>query len=298
MLRPVLKRLLNPAHLWRVIHLQRGRRKGRVYDDPELELYHKILPGDYLHWGYFDDPSVDPRDVTLNMLARAQQRYAEGLLDLIEDGSRPVLDVGCGMGGMLGLMGRRGLAAVGLTPDVNQIRWLRAHYPNEIIEGRFEDLAAEKHAARFGTVLNSESLQYLDLEASLPVVEKILARGGRWVVCDYFRTGASGERSGHEWPRFESLLAGHGFTVTRNQDVTANLLPTVAFAHHLATQVGVPLKDFALAKMEAKAPGLHYAIQDALPGVEAKIARNLEAVDPVSFAANKRYLRLVIERSS
>lgn len=293
----IARRILNPVHLWRIIRLQRGRKRvRRAYGDAELELYHQILPGDYLHYGYFDDPNIDPGDVSLNLVYRAQARYAEGLVALVADATRPVLDVGCGMGGMLGLMNQRGLTAVGLTPDVHQIRWIRAHYPNELIEGRFEDLDPARHVGRFGTVINSESLQYLDLEKAVPLVDRILGPGGRWIVCDYFRTGTAGERSGHQWVTFERLLERQRFRVVQKEDVTAHLLPTIVFAHHLATRIGLPLKDFALTKLRSKAPGVHYAIEDALPTVERKLQRNLESVDPASFAANKRYLRLVIER--
>jgi 2-polyprenyl-3-methyl-5-hydroxy-6-metoxy-1,4-benzoquinol methylase len=52
---------------------------------------------------YFDDPSVHPLAMTFHMILRAPERYAEKVLELVRDRGRPILDVGCGMGGLLGL---------------------------------------------------------------------------------------------------------------------------------------------------------------------------------------------------
>lgn len=293
----VLKRFLNPVHLARIIRLQRNRKKvNRVYDDAQLKLYHQILPGDYLHYGYFDDPNVHPLDITINMIYRAQERYAEKLAELISDRNRPVLDIGCGMGGLLGLMNKQQLNATGLTPDVNQARHIRAKYPNELIESRFEDLDGSKYEKHFGTVITSESLQYLETDIALPLINRILVEGGKWIACDYFRTGAEGEKSGHNWKLFEDALKKHNYRITHQVDITPNILPTIAYVHHWAANIGVPVKNFALEKLKVKAPGIHYALEEAIPLIEEKLQKNIDTVDPKIFAANKRYVLMVIER--
>ncbi|TND07561.1 MAG: type 11 methyltransferase [Bacteroidetes bacterium] len=293
----VLKRFINPVHLWRVIRLQRNRKKvKRVYDDAQLKLYHQLLPGDYLHYGYFDDPSVHPLDMTINMIYKAQDRYAEKIAELVTDTQRPILDIGCGMGGLLGLMNKRGLHATGLTPDVNQARHIRTKYPNTLIESRFEDLDGTKYEKHFGTVITSESLQYLETEIALPLIDRILVSGGKWLACDYFRTGTEGEKSGHNWKLFAEALEKHRFRITWQEDITPNILPTIAYVHHWAANIGVPVKNFALEKLKVKSPGIHYALEEAIPLIEEKIKKNIDTVDPAIFAANKRYVLMVIER--
>ena len=63
-----------------------------------------------------------------------------------------------------------------------------------------------------------------------------------------------------------------------------------------ASQIGIPIKDFVLGKLEVKAPGVHYALQGALPEIEQKINKNIDTINPQLFAANKQYVLMVIER--
>lgn len=297
--RALVGRLLNPINWYRIYQLQRNRkRQPRVYDDAQLKLYHRLLPGDHLHYGYFDDPSVRPEDMSLNMIYQAQERYAALLADLIVKTDMPILDVGCGMGGLLGVLNRRGLQATGLTPDKNQSRHIHAHYPNELLECKFEDMPTDGFRGKFGTVITSESLQYLDLKRALPLVNQILAEGGRWIACDYFRSGAAAEKSGHYWDAFVRQLNEHGFELTKQTDITPHILPTIAYAHHWGAKILLPLLEFGEEKLQAKGPGWYFAIQDLLPAIHQKIDKNLTTVDPVQFAAAKKYVLMVIERKA
>ena len=72
------------------------RRVPTVHANAQLLLYSRVLPGDFLHYGYFDDPEVAPERISFDDLHRAQLRYAEKLLELIDDPERPVLDAGSG----------------------------------------------------------------------------------------------------------------------------------------------------------------------------------------------------------
>lgn len=293
----ILKRLLLPHHLYRVIKLQRGRKRpDRVYEDPQLKLYHDILPGDFLHYGYFDQKDIHPLDMSINMIYKAQERYGEKLVELVTDAQHPVLDIGCGMGGLLRIMNERNLKAIGLTPDKNQAAHIRKTYKNDLLESKFEDMDAEAYAQHFGTVITSESLQYLDLPVSLRLIDSILKPGGKWIACDYFKTGAAGEKSGHNWEYFTHHLDEGGFRIVYQEDITPNILPTIAYVHHWATQIGLPVKEFLTGKMKVKAPGFYYVLEEALPLIDEKLNKNIKTVDPAIFAENKKYILMVIER--
>ncbi len=295
MLKPILKKLIYPWHLWRVIKLQRNRkRNARVYDDAQLKLYHQILPGDFLHYGYFDNKDIHPLDVSIRMIYQAQERYGQKLLELVKDSDSPILDVGCGMGGLLGLMNQKGFNAIGLTPDINQAKHIREKYCNTLLECRFEDMDATKYHSYFGTVITSESLQYLSLDEALPLIKSILKQGGQWVACDYFKTGKQGEKSGHNWEHFTAKLQEHGFEITKQEDITLHILPTIAYVHHWATQIGLPVKEFLVNKLQTKAPGFYYALQESLPKIDEKLAKNMSTVDPQEFAKNKKYVLMNI----
>lgn len=294
----IIRRLILPHHLWRIIRLQWNRKKvNRTYDDAQLKLYHQLLPGDFLHYGYFNDPDIAPQDITLRMVYEAQEQYGQNIVDLIKDKENEVLDVGCGMGGLLRLMNAQGYKAIALTPDKNQVYHIGQTYPNQVLGIRFEDMDMTGNKERFGTVITSESLQYLDQDISLPMIKALLKPNGRWIACDYFRIGEAAEKSGHEWPSFLEKLSKYGLKITSQRDITPHILPTIAYVNMWATQIGMPIKDFALGKLKVKAPGLYYALEGSLPLIEQKIDKNIKTIDPVEFASKKKYMLLVIEKA-
>ncbi len=160
--RSIAGRMLHPKHVVKAIRLQKGRKANkRVYDDAQLALLSQIIPGGYLHYGYFDDPDRCPREISLAEITRAQQRYAELLVELAVDQHAPVLDVGCGMGAMSRLLRDRGFKPTALTPDRFQAGHIGKCHPDiPLIQCKFEELPnPDAHAGRYGTVFTSESLQ-------------------------------------------------------------------------------------------------------------------------------------------
>ena len=279
------------------------RRRGHrgtptVEGNAQLLLYSRILPGGFLHYGYFDDPDTSPESVSFDDLQHAQRRYAELLTELTGPPGRPVLDVGSGMGGMLGMLRSAGHDVTGLTPDRFQVAHIRSAYPGvPLLHCRFEDLPVSDHRGRFGTVLHAESVQYMAPEQVFAVVDAVLARGGSWVVADYFRRGAAGERSGWRLAEFRRRAIDAGFRVVHERDITPHVLPTLGFAHLLAHRLGLPAFDFARDKLRAKRPGASYVLEEAAEEGRSALLRGLSVLDPAEFAARKRYLIMVMRRN-
>jgi len=176
MIGSILRRSLLPHHVVRVI--SRSRRKGKheavydfgkqmeyvhgkeltVFNDPQLQLYTRILPDDFLHYGYFDDPRTAPESISLEDIRRAQTRYSERVLEHVVDTSAPVLDVGAGMGGMVRMLAEKGFSPTALTPDRHQVQYIETTYPDvPVIEGRFHEVGWAKYERHFGTVITAES---------------------------------------------------------------------------------------------------------------------------------------------
>lgn len=289
------------------------RRVPTVHANAQLLLYNRMLPGDFLHYGYFDDPEVPPEAVSFDDLRRAQLRYAEKLVELIDRPDRPVLDAGSGMGGMLGLLRSAGCEVTGLTPDRFQIDHIRGAYPGvPVLHCRFEDLAADRFRDRFrvhfGTIIHSESLQYMQPEGVFAALGQILGSNGQWIVADYFRrddgAGRGGEgqsgprnRSGWRLGDFHARLREHGFRVHHEEDITAHVLPTLGFARLLADRIGLPALDFARDKLRAKTPALHYVVENVAERARDAAARGAAVLDPAAFAARKQYLMMSIRRA-
>lgn len=308
-LRQILGRAFLPHHVLGWIRRRRAhRRVPTVHANAQLKLYNRILPGDFLHYGYFDDPATPPEEISFDALYRAQRRYAEELTGLIEHSDAPILDVGSGMGGMLGLLGAAGHDVTGLTPDRLQVEHIRRAYPGvPVLRCRFEEMPAREHRGRFGTVIHAESIQYMNPREVFRVVRQILAPGGTWIVADYFRGGGGsggsggsssrGDRSGWKLAEFRRRLAEGGFQVTTERDITPNVLPTLGFAHLLATRLGLPALDFATGKLNAKAPALHYVLENVVERARDAALRGTAVIDPAAFTETKRYLLMTIRPS-
>jgi cyclopropane fatty-acyl-phospholipid synthase-like methyltransferase len=289
--------LLSPAKWWKIYSLQKNRkRQDRAQDDAQLKLYNQILPGDFLHYGYFENTNIEPVKMSIQDIYDAQLLYAQKLVELVPNTNNIIMDVGCGMGGLLPLLNKKSNQVIALTPDNNQVKHITTKYTNKVLHNKFEDLDAEPYKNKVQTIVTSESLQYLNLDIALPLINKLLVQGGTWVACDYFRIGAAHEKSGHNYNAFLQNLDKAGFTITYTKDITPNILPTIAYVHWWATQIGMPIKQFGIDKIKVKAPGIHYAVADILPQIDEKINKNINTVDPKIFSAEKQYLLMCIER--
>lgn len=315
-LRQILGRALLPHHVFRWLRRRRvHRRVPTVHANAQLALYNRMLPGDFLHYGYFDDLDTPPETISFDAFHRAQRRYAELLLDLIErpDAASPggpildatVLDAGCGMGGMLGILDAAGHDVTGLTPDRFQADHIRRTNPGiPVLHCRFEDIDVDRFKGYFGTIIHAESLQYMDADGVFAIMDKIMPQSGTWIVADYFRvthaarrSAGRADRSGWRLDAFRARLGEHGYTVAHEADITANVLPTLGFARLLADRIGLPALDFAHDKLRAKTPALHYVLENVAERARDAAVRSAAVLDPAGFAAHKRYLLMKIRKT-
>ncbi len=290
---------LTPAHWGSLLaRAQRKRNGAKAADDAQLALYAQILPGGFLNYGYSDDPGIPPEQLSLAMVQQAQVRYAERLLEQVPGNACDILDAGCGMGGLVGLMVRRGLRPTALTPNRIQARHVREVYPQvPVQEVRLEDLPDSQSSGRFDVIVTSESFQYMRLEDSLRVFQRVLRPGGYWILADYFRhLAATDRRSGHIWTDFMAAIAHQGWRIRHSEDITAHTLPTMGWIHMWGQRVGMPVEQYLVSRLERKRPVLHYLLQDVLSGVRSRLMDEMSVVDPVVFAREKKYMLLVLER--
>lgn len=295
----LLLRLINPVRLYRALRAgRRAERTERTDLDPQLRLYARILDHGHLHYGYFEDTDLEGAAISLADLREAQRAYARLLLDHLPDDDRPVLDCGCGMGGLLRLLAERGRAAVGVTPDAAQVEYLeRTLEEVPVHRTTFEALDTRRHAAAYGAVVCSESLQYLDLERAVQVAGEILAPGGRWIICDYFRLHeATHEDSGHLLEAFREAVAEGGWSVREERDITEHVIGTLDYAHALADGIGRPLVDFLVGKLRAKKPTLYHLYREEIRRLDGRLRREMGTIDPEQFRRDKSYRLFVLER--
>jgi len=293
-----LLRLLNVPALWRYMRAHRADRS--VWDpaeDLELQLYGAIFGNNFLHYGYFRDIPTSADEISLADVKRAMDDYASLLVERIKPGER-VLDVGCGMGGLLDRLDRAGAKPAGVTPNHGHAEHIRRLWPHiPLLECGFETVDPSQFDAKFDALINAESFQYIDLDPGLANVQALLAPGGRWIVIDYYRLQAGAKnRSGHLLADFEAALERHGLAITERIDVTENCLPSLAYGRLLATRFALPLARFGSEKLFLRRRLLAYLFKDEL---RAKLdAVRLDTLDPDVFRREKRYLLFTIVRAA
>ncbi len=290
----VLTRLLNVPALVR--HLRRHRSGRSVWDpahDLELALYGAVFGNNFLHYGYFANPPADPEAISLAQVKQAMDDYASLLVERVHSGER-VLDIGCGMGGLLARLQAAGARPTGLTPNRAHAAHVRTHWPAvPLLEGTLESFDPAARTERFDAVINSESFQYIALDAGIERVKGFLAPGGRWIVIDYFRLRPdSKNRSGHLLADFDAAIDRHGLRVVERVDVTDNVVPSLAYARVLAERFALPVAHFFSEKFFLRHPFLGYLFQ---PNVQDRLAQlRLDTLDPEVFKREKRYLLYVL----
>jgi len=288
---------INPVEWIKAINFHRKSSKfDKSAYDLELYLYSKILTNNMLHYGYFDDISVKPENISLKMLEDAQIRYGENIIEQIKDISNPVLDVGCGLGGLAELMHNKNLNVEVLTPNKDQIAFINKNYPYlKSHNNKFEHFES---ARKYGTIVNSESLQYIPLPEAFKQAEKILLPRGKWIISDYFRLNDEGiSKSSHLLEDFRQKLKEFNWRVAYERDITMNILPTLVFVNMYAERFLMPLKHFGYEKLRFKKPWLYYMTNRLRESVDNKIIKEAAAIDPSRFINEKRYMFFVLEKT-
>ncbi|MFB6357226.1 MAG: cyclopropane-fatty-acyl-phospholipid synthase family protein [bacterium] len=291
-------RLLNPLRWYSALRFSSNQsKKERVEYDPQLKLYSEILGNECLHYGYFEDTELSGGEISLSHFRDAQRRYSEILIDHVKSG--PALDVGCGMGSLLTDLENRGITAKGLTPDEAQVQYIRENKPDfSVIHDRYEDLDTKQYVDHFHTVLNSESLQYIELEKAFQVTQDILAPDGRWIICDYFRRQENThEESGHLLERFRDLLEDSEWSVNTERDITPNILGTLKFAYTMADRIGLSLLNFLDKKFSTKYPVVYDFSREEMNTLKDQTTSEMKTIDPEQFKNDKTYRLYVLERN-
>jgi MPBQ/MSBQ methyltransferase len=287
---------LNPVRHFRAMRYKRRARRGRQSGhEPELDLYARILRNDMLHWGYFDDPDIAPDTISIKAFEDAQLRYAERIAEQLPPTPDRILDVGCGMGGLAGMLSAKGYSLELLSPNARQKKHIGRKYPELPFHlCKYEDFSTDK---TFGTIINSESIQYIRLEKAMEISQRLLAPGGRWIIVDYFRLGTSGRnKSGHLLEDFRRMVTESGWTIRLEEDITPHVIPTIRLASLYAERFFIPLMEFGFEKFRVKNPWLYYMVSDIRAKAMAKTEREMAAIDPVKFLEEKKYMFFILER--
>lgn len=288
---------INPVKLAKAWFYQKKHPKDKKSNrNSELLLYAKILKNDMLHLGYFENIDTLPEDISINQIENAQNEYAKLIACQISNNQSPVLDVGCGMGGLSKILFDNGFKVESLTPVRQQKNHIDKKYNSFACHHtKFEKFTSN---TKYGTVINSESLQYIKLDQAFDAVEKILTPGGKWIITDYFRLKQDTiNKSGHMLKDFHAQVDKHNWKIIYEQDITLNILPTLKFVYMYIERFLQPLSEFATDKLKYKQPWLYYLSSDFREAVFNKANKEIAAIDPEKYIQEKKYMFFVLQKN-
>lgn len=205
-----------------------------------LVLAQQILGVDDLHYGLWDADL----ELKLTNIGIAQQRYTDFLLATLpsaQPGPVHVLDIGCGTGHILGQLLDRGYYADGVIPSPSLAKLVRQRLEKRLgnqtrlFECRFEEFPVDQHLQQYDVALFSESFQYISMDASFALLQKIVKPGGLMVICDFFKTEHHGDRGagdksfggGHPLADFHTKIKTTRFVQLRDEDITRRVSPNL-----------------------------------------------------------------------
>ena len=235
-------------------------KKNRKVDSKEvglelgLMIFKFFLKSEYLHYGYFKDNL--PTDI--QNLKKAQENYTELLMSHIPDGTKYILDVGCGSGKTAQTLTKAGYKVECVSPGTILTNYAQNLLGDtvEIHNFKFEDLSLDK---KYDLILFSESFQYIPLDQSIERALKLLTPKGHIMICDFFKTDAPGKSQlggGHPFSNWQTTLESYSNRININveMDITNETAPTIDLVNQLSNEVFAPVSKSVWAVAEDRFP--------------------------------------------
>ncbi len=200
------------------------------YQNAAIQYYLGLTNSPYLHYGYWEHVPSSSDEVTIKQLRVAQEAYAAKLLTFIPEGTRTVLDVGCGIGGNAAYLIERGFNVEGLAPDAFQeerfIENTKGQAPFHLT--KFEDFQTKNS---YDLILLSESSQYIAAGDIAQCAARLLNPGGYLLFADMMRSDAKYDEgifsNCHVVEDIRFALLEAGFNLVKTEDISKQIRPTL-----------------------------------------------------------------------
>lgn len=217
-----------------------------------LRVYNFFLKSEYLHYGYFKDGL----DTDVANLKKAQDNYAELIFSHIPEGTKTILDVGCGSGKTAGQLVAKGYIVDCVSPGQILTAYAKNMLGDKVnfYQCKFEYLVTDK---KYDLVLFSESFQYIPMDKSIPGALKLLNPGGHIIVSDFFHTDPEGRSKlggGHDYQKWLQYKESYPIKTLVEKDITAETSPTIDLVNQLNAEVIKPVWTSAWALGEDRFP--------------------------------------------
>ena len=263
--------------------------------DHVLKLYSESIRSPYLHYGFWDDPeSIDPNELTLDNMVKAQGRYIEHLASFIPEEVKTILDVGAGIGGNSSYLISKGYEVEALSPDEYQETVFKEKYDGQVKfhRSKFENFQPEK---KYDLVFESESACYIEIEPGWKTAQKTVRDGGYLLASDYFlyHNDGSGDwhiKASHDEKNYIKKAEEYGFKLIKEFDQTENTMPTLDGAKALMERFIFPTLEFSSNYLGKNHPFILKVIKKAFGKKVDDKMKQLSLLDSKDFKKYKRYM--------
>ena len=263
--------------------------------DHVLKLYSESIRSPYLHYGFWDDPeSIDPNELTLDDMVKAQGRYIEHLASFIPEEVKTILDVGAGIGGNSSYLISKGYEVEALSPDEYQETVFKEKYDGQVKfhRSKFENFQPEK---KYDLVFESESACYIEIEPGWRTAQKTVRDGGYLLASDYFLyhndgSGAWHIKASHDEKNYIKKAKEYGFKLIKEFDQTENTMPTLDGAKALMERFIFPTLEFSSNYLGKNHPFILKVIKKAFGKKVDDKMKQLSLLDSKDFKKYKRYM--------
>ncbi len=207
--------------------------------DWNLKFLRDVFELESLHFGYWDK-DIDEKEINLENLKKAQQRYIDVLISKIPSEVTKILDVGCGTGEVAKNLIKKNFIVDCVSPDEYQYKIFKQKFPGvKFYLSKFEELKTEN---KYDLILMAESCQYLSLDKAFFKSKEILKNNGYVLISDYFRKkNVKYYRTTHIKENFYSFVKKYNFEIIFEEDITNNVLPTIILGKKIYTKYAIPI---------------------------------------------------------
>ena len=269
--------------------------------DHVLKLYSESIRSPYLHYGFWDDPeSIDPNELTLDDMVKAQGRYIEHLASFIPEEVKTILDVGAGIGGNSSYLISKGYEVEALSPDEYQETVFKEKYDGQVKfhRSKFENFEPEK---KYDLVFESESACYIEIEPGWKTAQKTVRDGGYLLASDYFLYHNVGSGDWHikasdDEKNYIKKAEEYGFKLIKEFDQTENTMPTLDGAKALMERFIFPTLEFSSNYLGKNHPFILKVIKKAFGKKVDDKMKQLSLLDSKNFKKYKRYMIYLFQK--
>ena len=208
-----------------------------------------------IHYGFWEKDEV----ATLNNFKEAQKKHTEFLFQYIDNfienkNQSKILDIGCGVGTSVKKLLDKGYKVDGLVPYPWMAKYasdITSKYKSQdrgrIYKCKIEDFPIKEIERKYQLVFFSESFQYVNMNLTFNILEKILKKHSTIIIFDFFKKDNIEELSplggGHSINLFYKVIKNFNYKIKEDIDITDNLSPNLKIMNEIMVERLIPFSD-------------------------------------------------------